>query len=78
MTDGSRSPAGLQAESIEPLAVLAQALRQLRRRHARRRNDSVLTYRELSARTGYAYGLIAEYFSGKVLPPADRFDVFHA
>lgn len=66
---------GLQAGSIESLAELAQALRQLRRRHARGRNDSVLTYRELATRTGYAYGLIAEYFSGKVLPPTDRFDV---
>jgi AAA ATPase domain len=75
MTDGPCSRDGLRAESIESLAELAQALRQLRRRHARRRNDSVLTYRELSTRTGYAYGLIAEYFSGKVLPPTDRFDV---
>ncbi len=75
MTEGAGSQVGLPAESIQSPAELAQALRQLRRRHARDRNDSVLTYRELSTRTGYAYGLIAEYFSGKRLPPTDRFDV---
>ena len=65
MSDGPGSRDGLHPESIESLAELAQVLRQLRRRQARHRNDSVLTYRELSTRTGYAYGLIAEYFSGK-------------
>ncbi|MEO9237536.1 MAG: NB-ARC domain-containing protein, partial [Jatrophihabitantaceae bacterium] len=72
MSDGADR---LAAANIESMAELATTLRQLRRRHARRREDSVLTYRELSARTGYAYGLIAEYFSGKVLPPTDRLDV---
>lgn len=60
---------------VRSLDDLAQLLRQLRRRHARRSGDSELTFRELAARTGYAYGVIAEYFSGKVLPPTDRFDV---
>ncbi|MDG4828741.1 tetratricopeptide repeat protein [Solwaraspora sp. WMMD1047] len=50
-------------------------LRQLRRRQARQRGGSELTYRELAARTGWSIGAIAGYFSGRVLPPTDRFDV---
>ena len=54
---------------------LAALLRQLRRRHARSAGDSQLTYRELASRTGWALGAIGEYFTGKTLPPTDRFDV---
>ncbi|UNO38868.1 helix-turn-helix domain-containing protein [Streptomyces sp. MST-110588] len=54
---------------------LAAVLRHLRRREARRKGDSLLTYRELAARTGWAHGVIGDYFAGKTLPPTDRFDV---
>ncbi len=60
---------------VGTLEDLALALRQLRRRHGRRRDDAELTYRELAARTGYARGVIGDYFSGKILPPTDRLDV---
>lgn len=60
---------------VRTLAELGTVLRQLRRRHARRSKDSELTVRELAGRTGYAYGAISEYLSGKTLAPTDRFDV---
>ncbi len=60
------------------LAELASALRRLRRRHARQGNDTERTYRELAAASGYAHGVIGDYFSGKVLPPTDRLDVLIA
>jgi transcriptional regulator with XRE-family HTH domain len=55
-------------------AELARLLRQLRRREARRRGASELTYRELAAKTGWARATIGNYLSGKTLPPTDRFD----
>jgi hypothetical protein len=60
---------------IATLAHLARLLRALRRRHGRARDDTPLTYRELAVRTGWAHGIIGDYFSGKRLPPTDRFDV---
>ena len=60
---------------IDSLEDLARALRQLRRRHARQRGDTELTYRELAAQSGYAHGVIGDYFTGKILPPIDRLDV---
>ncbi|WP_162907731.1 helix-turn-helix domain-containing protein [Allorhizocola rhizosphaerae] len=60
---------------MDSLADLAKVLRQLRRREARQRRGSQLTYREISAKTGWSRGIIGEYFAGKVLPPTDRFDV---
>jgi tetratricopeptide (TPR) repeat protein len=63
------------AERVRTLAELGEVLRTLRRRHARRSNDSELTVRELARRSGYAYGAISEYFGGKSLAPTDRFDV---
>ncbi|HEX9339125.1 MAG TPA: helix-turn-helix transcriptional regulator [Pseudonocardiaceae bacterium] len=60
---------------IDTQEGLARALRQLRRRLARQRNDAPLTYRELAATTGWAHGVIGDYFAGKTLPPTDRFDV---
>ncbi|HEY0638942.1 MAG TPA: tetratricopeptide repeat protein [Pseudonocardiaceae bacterium] len=61
--------------SVRTLAELAEVLRRLRRRDARLRGDSQLTYRELAARTGWAHSMIGDYFAGKTLPPTDRFDV---
>src|SRR5690348_1595575 len=55
-------------------ANLAATLRQLRRREARARGGSELTYRELAAATGWSLGIISRYFTGKALPPTDRFD----
>jgi DNA-binding SARP family transcriptional activator len=59
----------------ETLADLARMLRQLKRRDARRRGGSELSYRALATRTGWSAGIIAHYFTGKTLPPTDRFDV---
>jgi DNA-binding SARP family transcriptional activator/Tfp pilus assembly protein PilF len=53
---------------------LAGMLHQLRRREARRRGGAELTYREIAAKTGWSLGIVAQYFSGKTLPPIDRFD----
>src|SRR5689334_17240274 len=60
--------------SDQAVPDLARMLQQLRRREARRRGGAELTYRELAARTGWSLGIIAQYFSGKSLPPVDRFD----
>jgi hypothetical protein len=59
---------------IRTLADLARLLRELRRRHARRNGGAQLSYRALSAATGWSHGIIGEYLSGRVLPPTDRFD----
>ena len=60
---------------VRTLDDLGEALRGLRRRQARRTGTPELTVRELSRRSGYAYGVISEYLSGKALAPTDRFDV---
>jgi hypothetical protein len=65
----------VNATGIDTQEGLAHALRQLRRRLARQRNHAPLTYRELAATTGWAHGVIGDYFAGKTLPPTDRFDV---
>ncbi|MBQ0851289.1 hypothetical protein J8N05_24280 [Streptomyces sp. BH-SS-21] len=44
------------------------------RRAARRDGGAQPTYRQLSALTGWAHGVIGDYFAGKTLPPTDRFD----
>jgi len=62
------------ASTVATLEDLAALLRDLRRRHARRRRDSHLTYRELAAKTGWSQTAIAEYFTARTLPPTDRFD----
>ncbi|GGV25586.1 hypothetical protein GCM10010277_06640 [Streptomyces longisporoflavus] len=68
------------AEDVGPVGcvdtadALAALLRQLRRRAARRDGGAQLTYRQLAARTGWAHGVIGDYFAGKTLPPTDRFD----
>ncbi len=61
--------------SGETMSDLARLLRQLKRRDARRRGGSELTYRTLAAKTGWSAGIIAHYFTGKTLPPTDRFDL---
>ena len=58
-------------ESVEDLAGL---LRRLRRQQARRRGEPELTYRQIAARTGWAVSTVGEYFTGRTLPPTDRFD----
>jgi tetratricopeptide (TPR) repeat protein len=64
-----------QFDDVRTIADLAKVLRELRRREARTRGDTQLTYRELAAKTGWAHGVIGDYFAGKTLPPTDRFDV---
>ncbi|MBB5960740.1 transcriptional regulator with XRE-family HTH domain [Saccharothrix tamanrassetensis] len=54
---------------------MASVLHGLRLRQARERRDAKLTYRELADLTGLSRSAINEYFTGKVLPPTDRFDV---
>ncbi|WP_326551914.1 ATP-binding protein [Micromonospora sp. NBC_01813] len=68
----------LDAAGVRTLAELAEALRALRRRHARRRRDGELTYRALAARTGWSIAAVAEYLTGQTLPPTDRFDILVA
>lgn len=68
-------PSVLDVVGTLTLGELAGLLRTLRRRHARQRRDSELSYRELAARTGWSHTAIAEYFTGKTLPPIDRFDI---
>src|SRR3954451_16681174 len=63
------------AAEIQNLSQLAQLLRSLRRRHARHRKNGELTYRQLAERTTWSQTSIAEYFTGRTLPPTDRFDV---
>jgi tetratricopeptide (TPR) repeat protein len=66
---------GPDTAAVRTVADLARLLRQLRRRDARHRGDSQLTYRELAAKTGWSRSLIGLYLSGQALPPTDRFDV---
>ncbi len=64
-----------QATEVQSTQDLARLLRALRRRHARTRQDSELTYRELATRTGWSHTAIAEYLTGRTLPPTDRLDI---
>jgi tetratricopeptide (TPR) repeat protein len=63
-----------EAAQVQTVEELAGVLRALRRRHARGCRDGELTYREMAHRTGWSQTAIAEYFTGKTLPPTDRFD----
>jgi tetratricopeptide (TPR) repeat protein len=63
------------AADVRTVADLAGLLRRLRRRQARRRRDSELTYRELAEKAGWSQAAVGEYFVGRTLPPVDRFDV---
>ncbi|WFE30268.1 tetratricopeptide repeat protein [Solwaraspora sp. WMMD791] len=82
MADGvdrpGTDPGALDPSAVRTVAELAQVLRALRRRHARRRHDGELTYRALAARTGWSTAAVAEYLTGQTLPPTDRFDVLVA
>ncbi|ACU72646.1 transcriptional regulator, XRE family [Catenulispora acidiphila DSM 44928] len=71
---GHRDSLVSAASSVTTSEELAELLRDLRRRHARRRRDRKLTYRELAAETGWSQTAIAEYFTARTLPPTDRFD----
>jgi hypothetical protein len=62
------------AATVQTPDELAVLLRALRRRHARRRQDSELTYRTMASRTGCSQTAIAEYFTARTIPPTDRFD----
>jgi tetratricopeptide (TPR) repeat protein len=62
------------AARVLTVAELGSLLRELRRREAREHGGAPLTYRELAAKTGWSRGSIGEYFSGRILPPTDRFD----
>ncbi|HET9137886.1 ATP-binding protein [Actinophytocola sp.] len=73
--DGAIELSPLRIAAASTIEELAALLRQLRRRDARDRGDSPLTYRELAAKTGWAHGIIGDYFSGRTLPPTDRFDI---
>ncbi|MGB3440524.1 MAG: tetratricopeptide repeat protein, partial [Actinophytocola sp.] len=64
-----------RAATITAVGELSVLLRELRRRHARTSGNTPLTYRELAGSTGWAHGIIGNYFAGKTLPPTDRFDV---
>lgn len=77
MLTESGSDPGLELAAIRDVGrpeALAGLLRQLRRRFARQCGGSPLSYRELAARTGWAHGVIGDYFVGKTLPPTGRFD----
>jgi tetratricopeptide (TPR) repeat protein/transcriptional regulator with XRE-family HTH domain len=65
---------GSEAAAVRSLHDLALLLRRLRRRQARQRGDSPLTYRELAAKTGWSHSSIGGYLKGQVLAPSDRFD----
>jgi hypothetical protein len=67
--DRSLAEAATAARTLDDLAAL---LRDLRRRHARSRRDSRLTYRALAAKTGFSLTAIAEYFTARTLPCTGR------
>jgi tetratricopeptide (TPR) repeat protein len=62
------------AALVQTPSELAALLRALRRRHARRRHDSELTYRAMASRVGCSQTAIAEYFTARTIPPTNRFD----
>ena len=72
---GTSIPGVGDTTDVRTLGELAALFRALRRRHARTLDEKALPYRELAARTGWSHAVIADYFTGKVLPPTDRFDV---
>ncbi|MFI0896595.1 NB-ARC domain-containing protein [Streptomyces sp. NPDC020983] len=72
--DPAAAPVAEAAAAVRTVDGLALLLRDLRRRHARGRQDSPLTYRELASRTGWSQTAIAEYFTARTLPPTDRLD----
>jgi hypothetical protein len=75
MIDDRLAVSAADMGAVTTVAELAKLLRQLRRRQAHQRRDAELTYRELTARTGWSIGTVAGYFTGRTLPPTDRFDI---
>jgi tetratricopeptide (TPR) repeat protein len=72
--DQARVTVVADAALVQTPGELAALLRALRRRHARRRGDSELTYRAMASRIGCSQTAIAEYFTARTIPPTDRFD----
>jgi len=75
MVTYGQQPVPLELAAVDSAETLAWVLRQLRLRLARQRLAAPPTYRQLAAVTGWAHGVIGDYFAGKTLPPTDRFDV---
>jgi transcriptional regulator with XRE-family HTH domain len=74
-SDGDDPDSGRKGSTwVRNTEDLGRLLRQLRRREARRRDGRELTYRELAGQTGWSHASIGQYFTGRVLPPTDRFD----
>ncbi|MFB9930329.1 hypothetical protein ACFFRC_36935 [Amycolatopsis halotolerans] len=65
----------LAATRARTVPDLAEVLAQVRRIHRGPGGRRPATYRELSASTGLPHTTIGTYLSGKVLAPADRFDL---
>lgn len=65
----------LNLHKVEDMAGLAEALRVLKYRHARRNRDSELTFRELAEKSGLPRAAINDYCLGKSLPRIDRLDI---
>jgi tetratricopeptide (TPR) repeat protein len=63
-----------EAAIVQTPDELAALLRALRRRHARSRGDSELTYQAMASRIRCSQTAIAEYFTARTIPPTDRFD----
>ena len=72
--DQARVTVVADAALVQTPGELAALLRALRRRHARRRGDSELTYQAMASRIGCSQTAIAEYFTARTIPPTDRFD----
>jgi tetratricopeptide (TPR) repeat protein len=72
--DQARVTVVADAAVVQTPHELAAMLRALRRRHARRRGDSELTYQAMASRIGCSQTAIAEYFTARTVPPTDRFD----
>ena len=62
-------------DEAQTVGDLARLLRRLRRRHARQHPEHRATYRKLADETGWSTASVGEYFTGRTLPPADRFDI---
>jgi tetratricopeptide (TPR) repeat protein len=73
VSDGS--DVAVVAASVTSLPELSRLLQRLRRREARARRGSELTYRELATRMNCSLTTVGEYLTGVRLAPTSRFDV---
>ncbi|WP_203909239.1 tetratricopeptide repeat protein [Rhizocola hellebori] len=64
----------MRAAGARTVDDLAEVLRALRHRHARHRSNGKVSYRGLAVRTGWSHTAIAEYLTGRTLPPPERLD----